>query len=107
MFDRCARPCAVSFEQQMRMIMPQSNLSPEQYAGFQRDGFLVVRGLFKPLEITEIRETFMEMGKDGPVAGLSDVPKPKHGASIDSKRTGDPLAFYPRMMHPHTHTDKP
>ena len=54
--------------------MPQSNLSPEQFAGFQRDGFLVVRGLFKPLDVTVIRETFMEIGKVGPVACLSDVP---------------------------------
>jgi hypothetical protein len=62
-----------------------------------------VRGLFDADEIAEIRDTFMDQAKDGPVAGLSDVPRAREGAPAQSS---DPLAFYPRMMHPHKHTDK-
>lgn len=77
------------------------SLTTEQKAQFDRDGFLAMRGLFSPAEIEEIRGTFMDMAKDGPVPGLSDLPKagPMSGS--------DPLARYPRMMHPHKHPDKP
>jgi len=76
-------------------------LTIEQKAQFERDGFLAMRGLFSPAEIEEIRGTFMDMAKDGPVPGLSDLPKtgPVSGS--------DPLTRYPRMMHPHKHPDKP
>lgn len=79
-------------------------LSSEQKQQFERDGFLAIRGLFSPAEIEEIRGTFMEMAKDGPVPGLSDVPKARQGAPSSSS---DPLLRYPRMMHPHKHPDKP
>ena len=81
-----------------------NSLSDAQRAQFERDGFLAVRGLFSADEIAEIRETFMETAKDGPVPGLSDVPKARQGSPAASS---DPLAFYPRMMHPHKHPDKP
>lgn len=79
-------------------------LSSEQKQQFERDGFLAMRGLFSPAEIEEIRGTFMEMAKDGPVPGLSDAPKARQGAPSSSS---DPLLRYPRMMHPHKHPDKP
>lgn len=66
---------------------------------FRREGYAVVRGLFTPDEVAEIRETFMAQAANGPVEGLSD----KHYTFS----TNDPLAFYPRMMHPHKHADKP
>jgi hypothetical protein len=69
-------------------------------AQFERDGFAVVRGLFTPEEVAEIRETFMAQNADGPVEGLSDG----HYQGLEAS---DPLAFYPRMMHPHNHADKP
>jgi hypothetical protein len=78
-------------------------LSTEQKQQFERDGFLALRGLFSRGEIDEIRETFMTLAKDGPVPGLSDVPKARAGAPAASS---DPLARYPRMMHPHKHMDK-
>lgn len=84
--------------------MSQIGLNAEQKALFDRDGFVAVRGLFDAAEISEIRETFMAMNKDGPVAGLSDLPRQRAGAPASAT---DPLAFYPRMMHPHKHTDKP
>jgi phytanoyl-CoA hydroxylase len=67
----------------------------EQY---QQEGYAVLRGLFSSDEITAIRDAFMDQARDGPVPGLSDMPK--------SFTPSDPLSFYPRMMNPHKHTDK-
>ena len=79
-----------------------AGLTAEQHAQFTRDGFIAVRGLITPAEIAEIRETFMQAAADGPVPGLSDVPKARAGAPTGN----DPLARFPRMMHPHKHADK-
>jgi phytanoyl-CoA hydroxylase len=68
-------------------------------ADFGRDGFAVARGLFSPEEVAEIREAFMAEAANGPVEGLSD-------GVYHSLPADDPLAFYPRMMHPHRHPDK-
>ena len=73
-------------------------ISPELSAQFARDGYTVVRGLFSDDEIAEIRDTFMTQAENGPVEGLSDGVYKKLDKS-------DPLAFYPRMMHPHRHSD--
>jgi ectoine hydroxylase-related dioxygenase (phytanoyl-CoA dioxygenase family) len=67
---------------------------------FDANGYAVARGLFTPAEVAEIRETFMAQASNGPVEGLSDG---HHKACSPD----DPLAFYPRMMHPHKHPDKP
>ena len=80
-----------------------SQLSEAQRTQFARDGFLAMRGLFAEDEIAEIRDAFMRQAKDGPVPGLSDQPKAHAGAPT---LASDPLAFYPRMMHPHKHPDK-
>ena len=79
-------------------------LSGVQRAQFDRDGFLAMRGLFSADEVDDIRSTFMAAAKDGPVPGLSDVPKAREGAPAVSI---DPLSFYPRMLSPHKHVDKP
>jgi hypothetical protein len=65
-----------------------------------RDGFAVARGLFTPAEIAAIRNTFMDLAKNGPVEGISEF-KP------GSYKPEDPLAKYPRMMHPHAHPELP
>jgi ectoine hydroxylase-related dioxygenase (phytanoyl-CoA dioxygenase family) len=70
-------------------------------------GFCVARGLLEPAEVREIRDTFMEMGRNGPVEGLSEVPRVKLDDGMEGYSRNDPLAFYPRMMHPHRHVDKP
>ena len=77
--------------------------TPEQLAAFRRDGFVVARQFLSPAEVAEIRETFMTQAADGPVDGLSEI---RHGktANYDSS---DPLARYPRMMHPHRHAELP
>lgn len=80
------------------------DLTDEQRSLYARDGYLVVRGLFRPDEIAEIRETFMQAAAKGPVPGLSDIPKARDGAPANAV---DPLQFYPRMMQPHRHMDKP
>lgn len=76
-----------------------THLDSEQLAHFTQDGFLAVRGLISPDEIETIRETFMTQAADGPVPGLSDMPRGNIAAN-------DPLSRYPRMMHPHKHADK-
>lgn len=70
----------------------------ELRAQFERDGYAVARDLFTPEEVTEIRETFMAQAANGPIDGLSDG---HHKNCLPD----DPLAFYPRMMHPHRHPE--
>lgn len=74
-----------------------SRLSDAQIEQFARDGYLVVRGLFTSGEMDELRETFMAQAADGPVEGLSD--------SHRKLNPDEPLARFPRMMHPHTHPE--
>lgn len=81
--------------------MTNLHLDEQQIAQFERDGFLAVRGLISPEEIESIRETFMTAAADGPIPGLSDLPR--NGVA----NSNDPLSRYPRMMHPHKHEDKP
>jgi phytanoyl-CoA hydroxylase len=70
---------------------------------FDIDGFVVGRQIFSPAEIAEIRDTFMEMAKNGPVEGMSEIRRGPQG----TYNPRDPLAFYPRMMHPHHHPEHP
>ena len=72
-------------------------------ATFERDGFCVARGMFSPEDARQIRDAFMKMNENGPVEGLSEM---KHFKSGDYA-ANDPLKFYPRMMYPHQHPDKP
>jgi ectoine hydroxylase-related dioxygenase (phytanoyl-CoA dioxygenase family) len=74
-------------------------LTDEQKAQFERDGYLIVRGLLSQEEATTIRDAFMKMNEEGPVPGLSEI-NPNY-------RPEDPLSFYPRMMHPHRHSELP
>ncbi|MBA2481586.1 MAG: phytanoyl-CoA dioxygenase family protein [Planctomycetes bacterium] len=64
-----------------------------QLDSFARDGFLVVRGLLRRDEVQLMRDAFMAQAALGPVPGMFDG-RPDAAAS-------DPLARYPRMMHPH------
>ncbi len=81
-------------------VLEATRLTQADRDACERDGYLIVRGLFSSEEVAEIRETFMEQGENGPVPGLSEsVSRP---VSAD-----DPLSFYPRMMQPHRHPDLP
>ncbi len=84
------------------MPVLERTLTDEQHAQFERDGYLVVRQLFSPAEVAEIRNSFMAQNADGPVPGLSEIRAGRDGYSPD-----DPLSFYPRMMQPHLREDLP
>ena len=80
-------------------VLDTPRLTEAQKAQFERDGFLVVRGLFSPEEAADIRAAFMDANADGPVPGLSSI-----GEGVTDP--SDPLAFYPRMMNPHLHPER-
>lgn len=82
-------------------------LTPPQVKEFERDGIVIVRQLFSADEVATLRDTFMDMNKDGPVPGLSEIRRRRTDGEVGGYDTSDPLAFYPRMMHPHKHPDKP
>ena len=78
-----------------------THLTEIQKAQFARDGYIIMRGLFGPEEIAEIREAFMRQAEKGPVEGLSEIKT--GGRGYDA---GDPLAFYPRMLNPHSQPER-
>ena len=77
-------------------------LADTQVLQFERDGYLVVRGLFTPDEAALIRDTFMAQAADGPVPGLFET---KRSWGTDYEAT-DPLLRFPRIVHPHAHPDR-
>lgn len=71
-------------------------------AAYERDGYIVERGLFSPAETEEITRAFMEMHRRGGVPGKYE-PRPggfSDGFHYDFTK-GDPLAAFPRVMWPH------
>ena len=74
-------------------------LTSQQKTQFDRDGYVVLRGLLSSEEAAVIRDAFMTENADGPVPGLSSI-----GEGV--RDPSDPLAFYPRMMNPHLHPDR-
>lgn len=74
-------------------------LTDDQIAFFEKNGYLVIREFYTPEEVAKIREAFMAQNAEGPVPGLSET-SPNYAPD-------DPLAFYPRMMHPHRHSELP
>jgi hypothetical protein len=89
------------------VLAQQASLSAYQVARYRRDGFIAVRQVFTPLEIAEIRDTFMDIARNGPVEGLSEGTGALNRGGTAQYAPSDPLSFYPRMMHPHNHPDKP
>lgn len=65
---------------------------------FVQEGFVVRKAFYSADEVAAINQAFMDENKEGPVAGLSD--------SIKAISPDDPLARFPRMMHPHRHPEK-
>ncbi len=63
---------------------------------FEEDGYLVVKGLFSPAEVEEIKEHFTEIHRDG-VPGFYEPAKINEAAD----NPNDPLNVYPRVVHPH------
>lgn len=72
-------------------------LTPAQLEAFQRDGFVIVRGLFNRQEVTELIDTFDGLHAHGEIPGCFKA--------IPAAQATDPLEAYPRMMHPHRVND--
>lgn len=73
-------------------------LTPAQYQQWMDAGYLVLSGFLDQDRVVDLRDTFMDAARGGPVPGLSD----DHHVE-----PGDPLHRWPRMMHPHRHLDLP
>lgn len=75
--------------------MPQrlNALSEKQLQQYETEGYLIVKGVFLPEEVEEIRETFEEIGQTR-VPGLFEPDMSEEGAK-------DPLKRFPRVMMPH------
>ena len=66
-------------------------LTPQQIAAYQRDGFVLVRGLWTLDEVQAVLDRAMELNRRVAIPGC-------FSAEPDA---ADPLARFPRMMHPH------
>ncbi|WP_308634848.1 phytanoyl-CoA dioxygenase family protein [Paenibacillus silvisoli] len=71
-------------------------LTEEQKKHFDTEGYIIVKGLFSPSDISEIVETFDTMSHET-IPGYFE-PDLKADES-------DPLQRYPRVMHPHRFND--
>jgi phytanoyl-CoA hydroxylase len=69
-----------------------SPLTPEEMAAYHRDGFHVARAVFDAAEVAECRRFF---------DGVAERGEPIEGHWAPRSEPGDPLARYPRVMHPH------
>jgi len=67
-------------------------LTAAQMEQFETEGYLIVRGVWNPREVEEIRATFEEIGQTA-VPGFFEPDL--------SGEAADPLKRYPRVMHPH------
>lgn len=74
--------------------LPPSVDPAEMKASFQRHGYAVARGLFSPEEVAEIKDTFDDIARHGPIPGYFE---PASAGEAPS----DPLKRFPRVMHPH------
>jgi phytanoyl-CoA hydroxylase len=73
----------------MIVVTTVSTIS-ERAASFERDGYLIVRGLLPPEESASLRDYFMEIHARRAIAGYDDgLPE------------SDILHKYPRLVHPH------
>ena len=78
-------------------------LTDEQIASYQRDGFLLVRGLFSPQETANLRERFMEIQREALIEN-SSMREHYQPANLEAAN-GDILKHYPRIMMPHRFDD--
>lgn len=82
------------------MVIDSSPLTPTatgSYAEqFARDGYILVRGMFSPQEVDEIRQLFAKMHAEG-VPGHYEPNQAHDGI----ENPDDPLYRYPRVMMPH------
>lgn len=74
-------------------------LTDNQVEQFQRDGYLVVRGLLSPQEAAQLRDHFMAMREEAlePDNRYTEYYQPVAAEQTD----GDLLKQFPRVMQPH------
>ena len=77
-------------------------ITASELYSYQRDGFFVARGVFSTAEVDGILDAFMSANSNGPVEGLSEI-----SSGYGDYTPDDPLGFFPRMMMPHLHDDRP
>jgi len=75
---------------------------------FHRDGYFIARGLFSQEEVADVNALFRKMHAEGGVPGFYE---PRKGLHLDTpdpnlKGMADPLAQWPRVMHPHRFDQK-
>jgi hypothetical protein len=70
-------------------------ITPEQLAFWNTEGYLIVKGLLTPREVTELRDWFDTFGAAGQKVDGYWQPDLSEAAATD------PLKRYPRVMHPH------
>ena len=74
-------------------------LTEAEQQQWERDGYLIRRGLFSADEIGELRRYFDDLAENG-------EPIPGHwNPDLSAEGRDDPLKRYPRIMHPHRFTD--
>lgn len=78
-----------------------TTITAEQLQQFERDGFLVVRGLMSEEETQFLINHFMELHEQGVAGELGDA---YHAPRLEDSG-GDILKHFPRMMHPHKWDD--
>lgn len=67
-------------------------LTVEQLHKFETEGYLIVKGLFRQEELSEIEATFEV---------ISHTTIPGHFEPVLDDEDVEPLKRYPRVMHPH------
>lgn len=70
----------------------QITLTPDDLHFFETQGYLIVKNLFTPGEVSELKDHFME---------LSETSIPGCFEPVMEGELDDPLKRYPRMMQPH------
>jgi len=69
-------------------------LTGAQKKQFLEEGYIIVKGVLSSEEIEDIKMTFVELHKNGPVKDYFDLATPEEAK-------GDPLRLYPRVIYPH------
>lgn len=75
------------------MALDVTSLWRAELAAFERDGCVIIRGLFSRAEIDELMGALAALYARGAVPDCFEA--------VPANEAGDPLDVYPRMMHPH------
>lgn len=74
--------------------MKNAAVAEAQKEMFDKEGYVIVKGLYSKDEIERLKDHFMQMHAAGPIPG--------HFSPVsEEKANGNVLKMYPRIMHPH------